>query len=778
MVAFAFALLLQPCALANDVPAEGNLTSSQVEARRPYRIPRIDAVPRVDGVIDDGEWGAAARIPVDIETEPGDNLEAEVYAEALLMEDGSTLFVAFIAEDPQPERIRAFYRDRDRAWSDDWMAISLDTFNDQRRAFEFFVNPLGVQMDSVFDDINRREDASWNAIWESEGRITERGYVVEAAIPLKQLRFSPSTAEQLWSVEVVRHYPRGTNIHIRSNRRDRDISCVVCQYRQLQGFANLHRSRNIEIIPTLTTAAAETRQPISLSGDVTDSSETTDSDDTPADGRWHGGDPDPEASLDLRWGITQDIYLNGTLNPDFSQVEADSARLDINNTFSLYFPERRTFFLDGADYFAGFTNLVHTRNIADPDYGIKLTGTNAGHAFGLLSADDTATSFVVPGALSSDLATLPDTESRINIARYRYDIFSNSSIGATVTDRRGHDYSNTVTSMDAVLRPSDQDTVYVQWMRSASRYPQAVQDEFQQAARLQDDSYVVEYRHSDRRWDARVAYEDWGSDFRADLGFINRVGYKFFIANMGHTWRWDSSNANGSSSTGGPLGLTRLRIVADYDRTEAQDGTKLEEETEFIINANGPMQSFLFGLFGGSSTYWDGKYFDERFNALNFGFSPGRRLRLFFGYRWEDVIDFSNSRLGESKTLRAAARFQWGRHLQLDLEQTRQEFDVEDGRLFTADLSDFRTTYQFDTRSFMRFTLQYSDNRRQPALYTAEVQRRSRSLTTQLLYSYKVNAATRFFIGYSGAGFQNDSYDSIERTDRTLFAKFSYAWLP
>lgn len=712
-----------------------------------HDIPRVDTAPRIDGQIDGGEWSQAKRVAINIETGPRDNVTADVEAEALLMEDGEVLYVAFIAQDHDPEQIRAVYRDRDSNLNDDWVAIVLDTFNDERRAFEFFVNPFGVQTDAILDDVNGRLDYSWNGIWDSAGQINDAGYVVELAIPFKQLRFSRRDGAQTWGIDLVRNYPRSRNNRIASSRKERGISCYLCQIGKANGFADLEPSRNLEIIPTITSAAVENRDP--------------------AVGNWDGDGIDPEGGLDVRWGITQDMYLNATLNPDFSQVEADSAQLNINNTFSLFFPERRTFFLDGADYFDTFENLVHTRNISDPDYGLKLTGKSGDHTYGLLTANDTNTSFLIPGNLRSRVASLGEEESKVAIGRYRFDIFDNSTIGALVTDRRADDYNNTVTSIDATLRPSDQDTISIQSMRSSSNYPTLIQGRYDQASSLSDSSHRIEYRHNDRYWDWRVGYTDVGTDFRADLGFINRVDFKFFVTTVGRTWRGDGDDF-----------FSRIRFAADYDRTEDQSGLKLEEEVEFFLNMNGPKQSFLNGLFGGSKTYWNGQYFDEQFNQIVIGFTPTADLRISSQIRYEDVVDFANTRLGKSRRYGPNISYLLGTHMQLDLRHTLQQFEVDGGRLFTANLTDLKTTYQFSARSFLRFTLQYTDNERNQDLYLSPVQKSSKELTTQLLYSYKVNAATRFFIGYSDEGFQNDAYDSIERTNRTIFAKFSYAWLP
>lgn len=731
---------------------DSRITTTQITGSENFSIPRVSQRPEIDGEIGTSEWASATRVELNYETDPGNNTPAPISTVAMLMEDGEVLYVAFVARDDNISNIRAFLRDRDTTGRDDRVGIVLDTFNDERRAYEFYVNPFGVQSDIVYDDVNRRGDGSWNAIWDSAGQIGEDRYTVEMAIPLKQLRFSPGEGLQTWGIDLVRNYPRDRNFRLASNPQDRNISCYLCQLQKAKGFANLQASRNLEVIPTLTSTTIETRNPapgIANSGD------------------WDGDGMDAEGSLDVRWGITQDIYLNATLNPDFSQVEADSAQLNINNTFSLFFPERRTFFLDGADYFNTFENLVHTRNISDPDYGLKLTGKSGDHTYGVLTANDQSTNFLIPRSLGSSVASLGEEESKVAIGRYRYDIFENSTIGALVTDRDGEDYGNTVVSVDAVLRPTEQDTVSIQTMQSTSDYPILIQNNYSQDSSLSGSSNRMEYRHNDRRWDWRIGYSDVGEDFRADLGFVNRVDYKFFVTTVGHTWRGDGDSF-----------FSRIRFAADYDRTEDQSGLQLEEETEFFINMDGPMQSFFNGLFGGSETYWNGKYFDEQFNQISIGFSPTPNLSLSSLLRIEDVVDFANTRLGRSKRLGPNVRYQWGNNLQFNLSHTLQQFDVDSGRLFTANLTNLTTTYQFSARSFLRFTLQNTDNERNQDLYTFDVQKTNKELTTQLLYSYKLNAATRFFIGYSDEGFQNDAYDSIERTDRVLFAKFSYAWLP
>mgnify|MGYP001408107178 FL=1 len=239
------------------------------------------------------------------------------------------------------------------------------------------------------------------------------------------------------------------------------------------------------------------------------------------------------------------------------------------------------------------------------------------------------------------------------------------------------------------------------------------------------------------------------------------------VATIGRTWRWDGDGF-----------FSRIRFAADYDRTEDQSGLQLEEETEFFVNMSGPLQSYLNGLFGSSETYWNGKYFDEQFNMINVGFSPTPNLTLSSMVRYEDVVDFANTRLGYSKRWGPRINYRFGRHFQVNLRHQLQEFESDSKPLFRANLTDLRATYQFDARSFVRLTVQYADRERNVENYIRVVDATSKNLGAQLLYSYKLNAATRFFLGYSDKGFQNDIYDSIEYTNRTFFAKFSYAWQP
>jgi len=711
-----------------------------------YHIPHVKTAPKIDGIINAGEWEGAELVHLTNETHPSQNIPALVDTEVLLMEDGANFYLAFIAHDPDPSRIRAYYRDRDSSYDDDFVGTVIDTFNDERRAFEFFANPLGVQMDLINDDVVGNEDDSWNAIWDSAGKINESGYSVEMKIPLNQLRFTAGLDEQTWGIDLLRFYPRDKRHRLSNNTRDYSITCYLCQLKKAGGFAKLQEKTNLQLVPTLTASYSANRP-------------------SPADDNHWQQDFNPEFGMDVRWGINQDFYLNATYNPDFSQVEADVAQLDVNNTFSLFYPERRDFFLDGADYFNTQTNLVHTRNIAAPDFGAKVTGKRNGNTYALFFANDASTSFIIPGKEGSQIASLENTKSLNIVMRYRRDINRNINIGVIGTDRRAGDYSNTLAGIDGSIRIGNSDRIAVQILKSFSKYPGSIRSQYNQRASINDEAYRFNYNHDDDHWFWTAQYTEYGNDFRADLGFINRVDFRRALVGGGHVWRFGPERRFNFFNTG-----------FNYLKTWDEAGKKLEQEILFFANANGPWQSFLHFNFNRREHFYNDRFFDEYVVHFFGNVQPRAGLQIGVNLDTGDRIDYANTRLGQILTIGPELNMQVGKHLQLHLQYNYQQLDVDGGNLYHTSLADMRVTYQFGIRSFLRAIIQYSDTRRNTDLYMFAIDKTTRTLAAQLLYSYKINPQTRFFVGLSSSGFQNDELGTLESTNYTLFTKFSYAW--
>jgi len=712
-------------------------------------LPSTTAAIAIDGIMDDAAWADAIPVKINIETRPAENTPAPVETTAYLVEDGQSLYIAFDAKDPEPHKIRAYLRDRDSAWNDDFVGIVIDTYGDERRAFEFFVNPLGAQMDLTNDDVNQREDESWDAIWDSAGKINEDGYIVEIEIPLSQLRFPNVDGKQTWGVDLLRFYPRDHRYRFSNNTQDRSVNCYLCQFQKIQGLEGAEPGRDLEVVPTLTALQSSTTDD---AGFVPLSSDSVDT----------------EVGLNVRWGITPDLTANLAINPDFSQVEADVAQLDINNQFALFFPEKRPFFLEGADYFRTPVQAVFTRTVANPSAGTKLTGKRGNNTFGVFLAQDDLTNLIFPGATSSDSESL-EQENTAFVGRYSRSFGESSTVGALLTSRTGDDYHNTVGGFDLRWKINDQHSVRAQYLRSDTEYPLDIATDFDQPLDSFDGHAAhAGYNYDSRSWFAYVRHIEQSDGFRADSGFVPRVDISQQVVGLGRIWHGDEDNW-----------FSQIRLNGDWDIAHDDQGRLLEREVEAYLNVSGPMQShFEVGALNRDTLANDVLFEETKLSAFA-EFQPRGGLLLGVWSRVGDQVDFDNTRLGDEVRVDPFVRWNINRHLLLRYDGVFVKLDTKDGaRIFDAAVHDVRLTWQFNMRSFLRLTTQFQDIERNPASYTDTVDSRSRDVGRQLLYSYKINPQTVFFLGYSDSLIDDDNLSGLTTTDRTWFMKLGYAWTP
>jgi hypothetical protein len=677
------------------------------------------------------------------EVRPGENVPPPVKTEVLLAYDDTHLYCAFRAYDPDPSAICARICDRDRLWDDDWVVLNLDTFNDQRRSFLFFCNPLGVQADNI--EVTGGGGTEWDPIWDSAGRITGEGYAVEMAIPFSSMRFQRTEEDQVWGIDAIRSYPRTVRHHIGLFPRDRNNNCYLCQAEKIIGFAGATPGRNIEFDPTFSTVHTESREEI----------------DEPFGDRQSEYDP----GLTAKWGLTPNLILNAAINPDFSQVEADAAQLDINTQFALFYEERRPFFLESADLFSSRFHVVHTRTLADPVWGVKLTGKEGANAIGTFVARDEVTNLLFPTSEWSDDTSL-DMKSSSAVLRYRRDISESSTLGMFVTDREGDDYYNRLVGLDGDFRITQRENLQFQVIGTQTSYPDAVAEEFDQPmGDFEGFAYDVFYLHSSRGLDWYGVYRNIDPDIRADLGYRPQVNYEYTEAGWGYTWYNDSDHW-----------WNMLNFGSGYEyEIEQATGDLLGKCFSFWFDYNGPLQSFahLRGFYGTQA--YEGLEFEHQTITGEAGFTPSGSLFLLLWGNGGKVIDYANTRQGRQFTIQPLAEYKLGRHLELQLDHTFQRMNVDEGRLYTANITRGRAVYQFNKRAFLRTILQYVYYDRNVALYIDEEDPETRYLMSQVLFSYKVNPQTMLFVGYSDFHLGDQDHD-LTQTDRTIFAKIGYAW--
>jgi hypothetical protein len=751
--AFLFCIVALADGLAAQTPPAPPAADARPSLPPPvtFTVKAADSPIQVDGVLDEPAWAGAVVIPVAYEWAPGDNIPAPVRTDCLVTYDRTRLYVAFRAHDPRPHEIRAHLMDRDDTDTliqDDHVGIMIDTFNDERRAFQFRLNPLGVQADAIFSEQDGIEDFSWDMIWAAEGRITAEGYTIEMALPLKQLRFQPGAGVQTWGFEAFRSWPRNIRHRLSSQTRDRDKLCLLCQENKVTGFQGLAQGRNLEFDPTATFGRTDTR-----AGAGEPSLER--------------GDIDRDFGLSARWSVTSNFTLNGAANPDFSQVEADVAQLDVNQRFALYYPEKRPFFLEGIDFFTTPIQAVFTRTVADPYGGAKLTGKQGANAVGVFVTHDRLNNLLLPANQGSDNTTLDDEVTSI-VGRYRRDVGRGSTIGALFAGREGSEYHNRQASLDLFWQASPSDSVRAQYIRTDTRYPDAAPTGLGlRKGGFGGDAYWLEYTRFTRRWIAFAFYEAYSPGFRADMGFVPRVDVRTFQGQGQRRWQ-----------RGAGAWFNTIDVGIRGWRTTEWDWDLSEQTVAAFVAYLGPYQSQLQFNMPRDIVVFEGVRYEYLRPNFFFTIKPGGNASLGLSGRFGGGVDYTNAREATS-VLQLGPQLEYRpiRQLNLGLSHSLDQLSVPGGRLYRANLTQLKAVYNVNVRTFFRGILQYTDITRQPERYAFPVEDHNRRLFTQLLFSYKLNPQTVLFLGYSDNSTAEKRGADLLRMNRTFFVKLGYAWV-
>ncbi|HEX2204955.1 MAG TPA: DUF5916 domain-containing protein [Longimicrobium sp.] len=334
-------LFLAPPALAQD--AAPAASGSGDEARRTLAATRYTGeAPKLDGVLDDDAWSQAPAATAFVQRRPDPGAPSAFATEARVLYDDGAVWVAMRMHDPHPDSIAAPVGRRDLTGiSSEWAHVFLDSYNDKRTAFRFSVNPAGVQKD-VFHSNDGDEDLGWDAVWESATRTDSRGWTVEMRIPLSQLRFSASGEgeAQVWGVQFSREVARRTEVADWDPIRP-DRAGFISQFGELTGVRDLKPARRLEVLPYSVARVTRAPEP-----------------DEPGP-FWRANDAFGSVGADLKYGITSNLTLTATLNPDFGQVEADPSEVNLT-AFESFFEERRPFFTEGSDIFRFNVSFPYT----------------------------------------------------------------------------------------------------------------------------------------------------------------------------------------------------------------------------------------------------------------------------------------------------------------------------------------------------------------------------------------------------------------------------------
>lgn len=712
------------------------------------RISRAAGPIAIDGDLGDAGWAGASRVETFYETNPGDNVPPKVRTVGRLAYDEKFLYASLECDDPEPAKIRAPFSQRDvLGGGTDYGGIILDTRNDGRTAILFLANPRGIQYDAVTDDGN--EDSSPDFFWDAAGRITATGWNLEIRIPFSSLRYDRADP-QTWGILLYRNRPRDFRYQMFSARLPRGRNCFVCSENVLTGLEGLPPGGNLVVAP-YATASRETvpRE----------------------DGTGSAARPvELDGGFDVKWTPSAGVALDGTLNPDFSQIESDVARIDVNERFALFYPEKRPFFLEGVDLLSTPVQAVYTRSVTAPRWGLRGTGKLGETSWtALVTEDRGGGSVILPGPAGSDLA-FQDFRSFDLVGRVRHDL-GRSFVSFLVTDRELEGGgSNRVLGPDFRFRPSGSDTVTGQLLFSWSETP--VRPDLAgewDGRKLSGHGADVWWEHTTETWDWGAEYKDFSDGFRADLGFVPQVGFREGYGVLGRTFR--------------PTGFfSRVRtfLFADY-----------------VVDREGGLVSQVVAPGVGFDTKYNGfARFELRSEKVLAGATvlPRRRLvyslsavpsGLFASVTLDgsigEEIDFEGARPGRGGRVAASTVVRPGDHLELDLRGEIRWMDLdppqtpEPRRLFTAHVERLKVTWTLSARTYLRAIAQYVGTTRATDLHEGEVDEESGSFSASALFAYRLNWQSVVFLGYGDA--RTLSVDGgLPPGSRQVFLKVSYAF--
>ena len=382
--------------------------------------PRLDNIEiKIDGYLDESVWNSATSRSGFITYLPVDGRPADDDTEIRIWYSPTALYVGIVAREVHGE-VRSTLADRDKLENDDYLILILDTYDDKRSAFAFAVNPLGQQGDGTITDNTSmgrntkpfRLDENPDYVFNSRGRLTKDGFIVEVEIPFKSLRYQNENTQN-WGFNVLRYIQHsGYTSTLISTKLG--VASFLAQSAKLVNMTGLKREKVFDIIPEIRGSLNRGPSPEKFGAETNDA-----------------------LGLNLRYGLSSNIFMNATLNPDFSQIEADVAQINYDPRRSLYFPEKRPFFLDGIELFSTPTRLIYTRRIANPVAAAKIAGKVGATTLAMISAADNTG----PSIADMDAAF-------VNALRLKRDLSAQNHMGLVYTDKSHTDWSNRVFAID------------------------------------------------------------------------------------------------------------------------------------------------------------------------------------------------------------------------------------------------------------------------------------------------------------------------------------------
>jgi hypothetical protein len=711
-------------------------------------IPRLQRAPTLDDFLSMKPLGDVAMQMVKVtgftQRNPHDGESVTEPTEAYLGYDQKNLYVVFVCFD-DPKQVRARMSRREDIFDDDQVEVILDTFHDRRRAYAFQTSPLGVQWDAIWTEASREEetaahfDTSFDTVWDSKGKVTDRGFVVWMAIPFKSLRF-PASKQQVWGIILYRNIVRNTEDafwpHVTYKIEGR-----LGQAATLNGLEGISPGHSIELIPYGVMRgfrALDTRDP--------------------ANPFFQKATAQGQPGMDAKFVIKDHFVLDMTANPDFSQVESEDPQITVNQRFAVYFPEKRPFFLENEDFFRTPLDLFFTRSIGDPSAGIRLTGKEGPYSVGLMATDDRSPGLAVP-----DFGPLSGVRSYFTIARVSRDIFGQSSIGALYANWEcpATGEFNRVGGLDTHLKLNANWTLDGQAVVSSSNLNLSCEANlypFSSGNRGNGNYYAgpaqkVELRNNGLHFSYDGIYDDISPGFVSVPGFVNRVDIREFLQEANYRFRpksgwvvdWGPSLVNYFT-----FDHSGLRLDTDYNPYLSIQG---RGQTLIILS---PYETYRERLRPQDAFVPTALDFHEHRSGVQVQTSYLRKATVAASYYWGDGINFvaaDQPLLARSDTARAMLTLRPMKPLKIEntyLFSRLRSISPAAG-IFNDHIVRSKVNWQFAPQLSMRVILQYNSllagtpGVGSPYTYLPT----SKQFNADFLITYLLHPGTAIYVGYN-----------------------------
>jgi hypothetical protein len=474
------------------------------------KIPRLTGAPKLGDFLGPAPSSRAARemlrISHFVERYPEDGHAVSEPTVAYLGYTHEYMYAAFVCRDGAPRLIRAHLLQRDALSDDDFVELMLDTFHDQRRAFVFKANALGVQADALYTE-QTGSDYSFDTVWDTWGRRTPQGFVVLMRVPFASLRFDdvPGGTDRTWGIVLERGITR-KNESAFWPRINHNIAGRLTQEATAEGFAEIERGKNLQF------------EPYGLAHNIRQL-DTVD----PLNPYFSQKNLQGYTGLDTKFVLHNSLVLDMTFNPDFSQIGIDNPAPP-NQRFQYYYPELRPFFIENSSYFATPLNLYYTPNIVMPQFGQRLTGKVGDWAVGALNVDDRNPGLQVPQGT-------PDYGSRAHfyVGRVNRDIGAQSNVGVIYAQRSYLNSFNRNAGADYRVRLRQRWTLTGQAVTS--------QTGNLDGSRASGQGYVQSVSYSDLHRNAWFSYNDIAAGYITQTGFFTRPDVREPNGQVSYTFR-------------------------------------------------------------------------------------------------------------------------------------------------------------------------------------------------------------------------------------------------